>query len=223
MKKGIAMRFFVSVALIVLCASSDAGLVDAKGWPTTLEIHKTYSFTDAGKAEARLEILGVKGNLLYLLECHAAGYEGDPEFDYSGDFECRLKSTTGKDRYSTLLTENPKQTRDWESRGRAFVEELFGKCGDYPEYGKVRHFKLRRMRITFTFSNVVVRDNLLSKSQPAENSASLRSFRFDVEVKPDPTATSAIAQPVTYLEPPYMHPDSQTDRRRVCDVVKKIN
>ena len=55
-----------------------------------------------------------------------AGYAGDPDFDYSGDFECRLSSVGDHDTYSTLLTEDAHQNRDWESRGRFFSADRSG-------------------------------------------------------------------------------------------------
>jgi hypothetical protein len=159
-----------------------------------------------------------EGGALYRLECHGGGYEGDPQFDYSGDFECRLASLYTEDPYSTLFTENPNQSRDWQSRARFLAEELIGACAEYPEYGRIRTFRLRGMRITLGLADITF---VLREPSGAEVSSppALESFRFDLRVEPDGTAGSAIAEPVPYVEPEYAHPDNPGDRSKLCDTV----
>src|SRR5207245_11632673 len=94
------------------------------------------------------------GAPVYRLQCHSAEYSGgDHDFAYSGDFECRLSSVGNRDRYSTLLTEDAHQSRDWESRGRFFAQNLRGSCASIPDFGAVRKFKLRGMDLTLKIIN----------------------------------------------------------------------
>ena len=166
--------------------------------------HATWTFRDA------------HGNGLYRLTCVTFGYQGDPDFEYSGDFECRLTSLVLSP-YSTLLTDNPHQSRDWESRGRFLADELVGSCARYPEYGAVRHFRLRAMRITLSLTDIV-----FDKS-PGVRSASgligLSSFRFAFSVVPDSTAHSEIAELSGYEQPPYLNSSDSSRYDRDCSKV----
>ncbi len=218
------LMIWMSVETLLWFLMAEITQADVFLWPQIVPLQKSVSFPDARQAEATLEILGVDGKPLYLLQCHTKEYEGDRAFVYSGDFECRLKSLYELDKYSTLLTEDPLQSRDWESRARVFAEELLGACGRYPEYGRVRHFRLRRMRLTFEFSDLRFERRSIREvweGKPAE----LRSFHFGVRVEPDPGALSTIAEPAPFAEPPslseplYTHPEAPKVSSRRCDVV----
>jgi hypothetical protein len=123
------------------------------------------------------------------MQCNTAGYSGDPNFDYSGDFECRLSSVEASDRYSTLLTEDPHQSRDWESRGRFFASQLEGECARIPQFGATRNFQLRGMALILEISNPVFADG-----------RKLKSLRLSVVVRPDASAQSEIARQVPLPE-----------------------
>lgn len=192
-------------------------------WPRIAEVKKVFSFPEGRNASATVKILDLKGKPLYLLECHSAGYEGGPEFTYSGDFECRLISLYSKETYSTLLTESPDQAADWESRGRILAEELLGKCSEYPEYGRVRQFKLRGMKITLQLDDVKIREDDLAHGlhlPPDEIRSRFRSFRFTVTAIPDLTARSSIASPVAIPAPRRLHPKTR-DLMLDCNIPPK--
>jgi len=125
-----------------------------------------------------------EGKDLYTLQCHSAGYVGDPDFEYSGDFECRLSLSNQPNTYSTLLTEDINQSRDWESRGRFFSADLRGACAQIPEFGAVRNFRLRGMRLTLKIDPMFLGDKLTS-------------LKLTVTVASDPDAHRAIADIVT--------------------------
>lgn len=199
------VALFVTCFLIVFAFGICA---QASKWPEVVPMHKGYHFTNARTSEIDLSVLGAKGEPLYRMECHTFEYEKDPGFDYSGDFECRLKSLYSDDAYSTLLTEEPQQTRDWQSRGRFLAEEIEGKCADYPEFGRVRHFRLRGIKITLTISDVVFRAHS-EKALARKEGSLLKSFRFDVKVEVDSKATSAISEPIPYQYPPRRQPGTE--------------
>jgi hypothetical protein len=185
--------------------------VAAQEWPAIQPLTKTFHFPDASKAAVDLSILSTASRPAYRIECHQLGFE-DQAFDYSGDFECRLTSLYSKEAFSTLFTDDPEQSRDWQSRARFLSEELVGSCADYPEYGRVRNFQLRRMKITLALSDIVL-------NQSTQPRPTLKAFDLGISVVPDSAATSAIAAPVSYKEPPYAHPGDNKDHSRICGIV----
>jgi hypothetical protein len=186
-------------------------LIGAQGrahyeWPAVRSLEQTFDFTDASQARLELPILGESNKPLYVLLCIGKGlFHTDRHFDHSGDFECRLNSTYSQDHYSTLLTYDPVQERDWESRGRFLWPEVLGSCGRYPEYGRIRNFRLRGMQLTLEIANT---PPVPTATAPDE----IKSFRLRGQVQPDPTAYSTIAAPVPFDE-------SDVPRNR-CDEVR---
>ncbi len=157
----------------------------AQTYPEVGPLQRTVEVPDVGKANVSVDIRSVDGTPLYRLQCHSAGYTGDPDFDYSGDFECRLSSISDHDTYSTLLTEDAHQSRDWESRGRFFSADLRGACAHIAEFGANRTFKLRGMILTLQITDPKFTD--IDK---------LRSLKLTVTVRPDPDAQRPIAEAV---------------------------
>ena len=104
---------------LALCAHSQP-------YPAVKPLRQTFDVPNVSEANIVIEIESTDGASLYKLQCHSAGYTADPDFDYSGDFECRLSSIGNRDRFSTLLTEDSEQSRDWESRGRFFAPQSPG-------------------------------------------------------------------------------------------------
>jgi len=188
--------------LVVLCGISvrlSSAEEERQSWPNVRPAQEVFQFPNAETAEVVLWLHGTDGSRLYRLDCHPWLYEKDREFNYSGDFECRLTSAYSKEPYSTLLTDNPTQSRDWESRGRFLVPELVGECGRHPEYGRVRTFRLRGMQIRFEIKDVKLRK---STENATQGPLALESFTFVVEVRPDSAARSPIAEPVRVAAPP---------------------
>jgi hypothetical protein len=212
-----ARHLWLPVATLAtsLCARRDTR---AQGWPPIERTRVAVSFSDARRADTTFVIKGAGGRPLYRLACHTSDYSGDSDFDYSGDFECRLTSLYSTESYSTLLTDNPDQSRDWQSRGRFLAEELIGKCGAYPEYGLVRHFRFRGMRITLALSGPVF-DTVMAVTRVKR--LGLQSFRLNFAADPDSGATSPIAEPPAYAEPQYAHSRNPNDLSKECDVVRK--
>lgn len=155
----------------------------AQFYPAVSPLRRTFEVPDVEKADVVLLIRTPEGTPVYKLQCHSAGYTGDPDFNYSGDFECRLSSVEPRDVYSTLLTEDVNQSRDWESRGRFFAAQLRGACASVPDFGADRDFKLRGM------------DLELKITYPMFTQAGrLRSLRLTVTVRPDSEARRPIAE-----------------------------
>jgi len=154
----------------------------ALAYPSVAAGHWVFNVPDVSSANVSALIRSRTGVPLYHLQCHSAGYTGDSDFDYSGEFECRLSSVGDHDLYSTLLTEDANQNRDWESRARFFAADVIGKCANIPQFGSVRHFRLRGMQLTLKIVDPVVNRN-----------RKLVSLKLKVAVQPDPTADREIA------------------------------
>jgi hypothetical protein len=180
---AINMRSYLAVMLLCFLVKMSAS---AQSYPAPAAIKKTFDVSDVSKADVSMHIKAYDGRDLYTLQCHSTGYEGDSSFDYSGDFECRLILSNGQNTYSTLLTEDLKQSRDWESRGRFFAASLRGECAKVPEFGAVRSFELRGMRLKLRISD------------PKFQSNKLLSLKLVVTVVPDPEAHRAIADIVSF-------------------------
>lgn len=155
----------------------------AESYPAVKPFQQTFDVSDVSKANVVVEIKAISGSPLYKLQCHSAGYTGDPDFDYSGNFECRLSSINYLDTYSTLLTEDTNQSRDWESRGRFFAADLRGTCARIPQFGADRSFALRGMNLTLQITNPVFTSD-----------GKLHSLKLTVKVVRDPNAQRPIAK-----------------------------
>jgi hypothetical protein len=177
--------------VLVLCVPGFVVVCSgAQSYPVVAALQRTFDVPDVGKANVSLDIPSVNGASLYRLECRSSGNSPEPaSFDYSGDFECKLSSVGGLEPYSTLLTEDAHQSRDWESRGRFFSAELRGDCARIPEFGATRHFKLRGMKLTLQALDAVFTER-----------GNLSSLKLAVTVRPDPHARRPIAEIVPIPE-----------------------
>jgi hypothetical protein len=180
----------VILPLLVLLASSPAA---AKAWPLVEGISKTYRIdTAAERIEIDLPVRNPVGEPLYSFWCrggstafvdHVGSQLG---IDVVPPFVCALDEM-GRYTEDGLLSED--DSSYWYSRGQFQWKDLLGACGDYPEYGRVRTFRLRGLKLTLTASNVVA------------SADDLRSFDLTVSIVPDPTAIRAQAERPDYLDP----------------------
>jgi len=131
-------------------------------------------------------IRSVKGIPLYHLDCHSPAFSNSA-FDYSGEFECRLHLAGGGDEYSTLLTEDIDQSKDWESRARFFSADLRGPCAAIRDFGSTRNFELRKMILTLRIVD--------PKFDELDN---LRALTLIVTVRRDAEARREIAEIVPF-------------------------
>jgi hypothetical protein len=99
------------------------------------------------------------------------------------------------------------------SRATVNVKDLSGACGEYPEWGRVRHVLLRGMLITFSFGI----DSGLSAVQLSSR-VPLSRYNLEIRVEPDPSSFSAIALAPAFELPPPVNPSDTLASRR-CDSV----
>lgn len=190
-------------------------------WPDVVDTSATFHFDDAATASIEFIIHGLDDEDLYCISCHNDHYSDtliDPDFYFSGEFECRLTALYRWDSFSTLFTEDPHQSADWESRARFFSYEIVGDCANYPDYGRVRNFCLRRMQITLEISDMTFDTSYIRRDSASVQDLDLSSFTFDIRVKSDTTANTGITEPTPYAEPPIVNPG--TDNDSTCDCSK---
>jgi hypothetical protein len=198
---------------IILCVSLMSFLVGlgtprqswSEAYPAVKEIRRSFLISSVANTNVSLDIDSENGKPLYHLQCHTAGYTGDPDFDYSGDFECRLSIIGEPNSFSTLLTENARQSRDWESRGRFFAIALRDPCARIPEFGASRNFKLRGMGM-----NLQITDSTFTEA------GKLKSLKLTVAVRHDPMARRPIAE-IVPLPPADQVPGSCQLRKYFVD------
>ncbi len=184
-------------------------------WPRITPVHKSFYLPDAWRASVALVIKGVDGVPLYRLQCYGerakrspSDLQLHPDALYVGEFDCHLYSLSSPAAWDTLLTDITLPGGEAYSRAAVGATELVGACGNYPEYGLVRHFRLRGMMITFMYSDVRAKEELTSRGAPYPPGTprvdlpELTSFRFTVDIARDPTAVSTIAEPVPFASPP---------------------
>lgn len=183
-------RFTCRCMVAAWCCAS-ASEASAK-YPLVAPLERVIDVPSVQRADVNLIVKSVRGRPAYKIQCHSSNYSSDAGFDYSGDFECRMTPIGEVTKYSTLLTENPGQSRDWESRARFFSADLKGDCASIPEFGSTRDFRLRGMMVT------------IQVLQPAFGpNGVLDSLKLKVSVQPDSSAQRPIAAAVPFpVSPP---------------------
>ncbi|MGO8987888.1 MAG: hypothetical protein ACLQGU_22820 [bacterium] len=229
----ISIVYVILIAMITIIPSS--ALSDSPTpWPNIQAIppgevifHFSYPF----ETHADYAIFTTDKNVVYILDCQLGPYTSW-EYIYSWDFECRL-STEKPDTvthkyndefpaipYDTLLSTDRERSGVWEGRGQFFWGELQPNCAQYPEYGRIRHFRLRGMELTLEVKNVKFGPRC--KDDPFLTYRKETIIRLDLEVtaRQDPSALSPVAEPSKYLNPPLKHPgETPYDDTRNCEKV----
>lgn len=184
----------LTVASLIPGAATLVNGSDPISWPAVKPITREYDFRDASHANVDLTLDGVQGKQLYTFHCRPGLSEGigGEEADFDGDFSCHLHSLYTQDRYESLLIDNPLDILEAHSRGEFWAEQLVGKCGDYPEYGRMRSFKLRGMVVSLELTGIHPIDG---------NPKKLSSFHFRIDVSQEAGNLSSIAEPPGFLPP----------------------
>jgi hypothetical protein len=144
----------------------------------------------------------VNGTVRYLFLCRAGTDEYLQKHSHHitsvGPLFCRLSEGTKEVEFS-LLSED--DSAPWHSRGQYDFASLLGDCGKYPEYGRVRHFRLRGFELTLSATEIVIDDR-----------DQIVSLRMRVSLRRDDKITSKQAEQPGYLPP-----------RNDCKTIRKGN
>ncbi len=174
-------------------------------WPRVAPLDTLFRVQDATHPNVRTLIKSPSGKPIYLLICRQSDEPVADDVNYSGDLDCHLMPAELGEVEVNLLAEDDRLSA-WYSRGRMFGRDLRGACAAYPEYGLLRHFRLRGMQISMQFKDAVF-----------SPSGELRSYQMQFTVIPDSTAHRGIAAISGYLDPDRQVPG------RSCAVVKRGN
>jgi len=136
-------------------------------------------FDKGGKVRYRLVCRGVK-------EIYLDSLMDRLKINYLGPWMCVLNKGNRETEFTLL---NAGGVAPWHGRGYFYDKQLIASCGNYPEYGRVRHFRLRGFILTLEFTDIDVRDDDVVYGV------------FKVLVKSDPSATSEYAEKPKYLDP----------------------
>ncbi len=223
----------ILVAMIFLLPSIAVSDSSTK-WPSIYPIapgevifHFSYPFESRRGTTVRT----VDEKVSYLLECSLGPY-GSLEYNYSLDFECRL-STQQPDKitykynnefpaipYDNLLSTGPHSKGEWNNRGNFSWGELQPTCARYPEYGRIRHFKLRGIDLTLEIKDVKFGPRLKNDPLLTYRKNTITELTLEVTARQDLSALSPTAEPTKYLAPPLMYPQARPyDDSRNCDTV----
>ncbi len=151
---------FFLVLTLSLLAKPNAGFCAGQAWPTMAEFTAKVGIeTSAERIFFEFPLLDVQGQPRYSFICVGGSDEflAQWQVNYVGPLSCRLvEGTKNPEEYEdTLLSED--DSAHWFSRGQIHdFHDLTGSCAKYPEYGALRHFRLRGFELTLTFGDVEV-------------------------------------------------------------------
>lgn len=186
----------MKICLIVFCLALNVSLVPESlaSWPSIQPVQATVGFDrQASMFDVSIAINGLDGKPLYWFMCIGGSdryldrLSGSTDFNYVGPLLCRLDTKPSWDD-SSLLAENGEAT--WHTRGRFSFNELKGKCAEYPEYGRLRNFRLRGMHISLAVQHVSQDEN-----------GKIQYFQLAVDVKEDHEAELAFPAPPAVKSP----------------------
>jgi len=166
----------------------------AAGWPTIAPFTESFDVDlDADLISIEAPFATVGGAVRYLLWCRGGSDKALDEMSdrdgiyYVGPLMCVLNEG-GVVREDSLLAED--DVAPWHTRGMLRKEEIVGACGEYPEFGRDRTFRLR---------GFVLRLQVLDLEVGADGKP--RRFTLVVAATPDAHATASQAERPGYLAP----------------------
>lgn len=141
------MRAVLVLALLLLPATAWAAIRPVQAEIAVTDIH------DVKQAGLDLDIRDTSGRVVYQLACHSGDFEDD-RHEYSGLMHCYL-NPPGKPHDPNLLNPAGSNSRNWDSRARFLPNEILDACAAYPDWGRVRRFRVGDMLLTLSFSDII--------------------------------------------------------------------
>lgn len=167
-----------------------------KQWPRIQPISRTITLAESGPRSYNLFILNRSGVPVYLLECYLSAYDYEIEdWDFSGNFECKLTPLYEKQDskyFGRLLSYTKTPTRDWESRGRFFVEDLQNPKYEAKGWGKKRTFRLRGMELTLNIKSFYITPKTRRPIWAIDDDNRVEKIELEILVKQNGEATANI-------------------------------
>jgi hypothetical protein len=160
-----------------------------QAWPTVQPVsHRVAIDLHSERIQVDLPIAATDGRHVYYFACRGGSdrYLDSLPGNWVGPLMCTL-AEGDRPSESSLLSED--DSAAWYSRGQFRAEDLVGACGRYPEYGRLRTFRLRGMRVT------------LEAQEVTGDARAAQSFVLVINVTPDPAATTPRADQPGFLDP----------------------
>ena len=186
MMKSILILFWLIFPSI--CNASDAS------WPQLKEFDEEFLAYSGGKPiEYMKPLKDLNGNTKYLLVCRGGSTEYTDKLsdqlniNYVSPLTCILNDGD-KETESSLLAED--DSPPWHTRGQYHLNDLVGSCANYPEYGLLRHFRLRGFELTLSATDL----KLNKQGKPQQ-------FKLKVSLRQDDKTKSKMAEQPGYLNP----------------------
>ncbi len=208
----------LALSLIGLGASDNADSVapstNVDEWPEVREfLLKTGIQLSATRIDLDLPIYDQAGGIRYRLICRGGNEayldrvsERTGTAGYLPNLTCIL-NVGDQETDASLLSED--ESAAYYSRGRFVLSDLVGACAHYPEYGLVRHFRLRGMELTLSLSDLTM------EATSARGTNVPVYALLSVSVRRDPSALTAKAE-----QPGYLRPDGT---EAGCRIVRRGN
>lgn len=189
-----ALEKTTGLAFIVLALTFGECFAGEILWPKMREIEDGFIVNTQESVNFVKPLHDVSGVVKYVFVCKGGSdkyldeLEERTDITYVGVLGCRL-SEGNKETGDSLLSED--EVAPWHTRGqyRSF-DEIVGDCGKYPEYGSVRHFRLRGFELTLSATNLIY-------DEPHK----LQSFKMHVSLRRNNGITSSRAEQPGYLTP----------------------
>lgn len=147
-----------------------------------------------------LPLRDARGQIRYRLVCRSGNQEYRAQVErtvgpasYMEDPVCILN--LGNSETDTSLLADDSSSPPLHTRGYFLQEAMVGACATYPEYGLIRHFRLRGFRLTLALSDLVMNSRIDHDRRPVGFAT------LSVELSPDPSATSATAERPNVVDP----------------------
>lgn len=191
--KRVLCCFLLALALLV---NANAGFCAGHAWPEMAEFSAKLGVeTSAERILFNIPLIDVNGQTRYAFICiggsekyldHLSDTSGT---NYVGPLACGLVQAQAEQIGESLLSED--DSPHWYSRGQIHnFDELLGSCAKYPEYGALRHFRLRGFELTLYFGDVEV-----------DKTGNPTYFTLTVSLRRDASITSPQAEQPGYLTP----------------------
>ncbi len=183
------------VLVMSLLFKASVGLCAPKEWPKIQEFTAKVGIeTSAEQIFFEFPLIDVHGQTRYRLICVGGSTQYLDRLAVSsganivGPLPCGLVEGNSNIEGS-LLSED--DSAYWYSRGQIHnFRELTGSCAKYPEYGALRHFRLRGFELTLSFGDVQV-----------DKAGNPTYFTLTVLLRRDARITSPQAEQTGYLTP----------------------
>jgi hypothetical protein len=186
------------IVAALIAPSSQVSRESKQSWPAMREFTVRVGVDLAGdRADIDIPLYDQHGIVQYRLICRRRSEELLGELAettgiiYQPDLTCLLNPGDQEGETSLLAEED---AGPWQTRGYFAQDALIGSCGTYPEYGLVRHFRLRHFELTMALSNL--------KSRRGGGAPDVVTYGIlTINLRRDPTATTAKAARPGYIDP----------------------